>query len=98
MIRWNVTLERELVEQRTLVNLPLAHHRPHSSSDAGSESMSRLRRNYRVFQRNRAESGPCSRSSPCRGSASCRPVTSNLTAIVGPVQQSFALTKAAHSV
>src|SRR5215831_6602555 len=57
MIRWNMTLERELVEQRTLVKLSLPHHRLHSSSDAGSESMSRLRRNYRVFQRNRCATG-----------------------------------------
>jgi hypothetical protein len=45
MIRWDMTLEREFVEQRTLVNLPLAHHRLHTSFDAGSESMRRLPRN-----------------------------------------------------
>jgi hypothetical protein len=51
MIRWDIALEREFVEQRTLVNLPLAHHRLHSSFDAGSASMRRLPASKEFFNR-----------------------------------------------
>src|SRR5262244_3017297 len=42
MIGRHMAIERELVEQRTLVNPSLAHHRSHSRFDDESESTPRL--------------------------------------------------------
>jgi hypothetical protein len=48
-------LERELVKQGTLIDLPLTQHHLHSRCDNWSESAKQHRRNLRVFQQNRPE-------------------------------------------
>ena len=48
-------LQRERVEQSTLIDLPIAHHRLYSSLDDGSESATAEYCNPRLFQHNRPE-------------------------------------------
>src|SRR5262249_5564692 len=53
VISWNVTLERELIEQRSLFDLPMPHH--DSAPLAQTESATFTSRNRRLFQHNRPE-------------------------------------------
>src|SRR5262245_23574297 len=54
MVERHMLLERELVKQRTLIDLPLAHHHLHSRCDNWSESVKQPQRNLRLFQQNRS--------------------------------------------
>jgi hypothetical protein len=49
-------LDRELVKQSTLIDLPSPHHHLHSRYDDWSESVTLPRRNS-LFQQNPAETG-----------------------------------------
>src|SRR6185312_5804583 len=54
MIRWNVPFQRELIEQRSLFDLPMSHHERQSCINR-TESLIFLRRNCRLVQHNRLE-------------------------------------------
>ena len=49
----NVPLKRELIEERALLDLALAHHRLSPSQQDLSESAEASRRNRSLFQHNR---------------------------------------------
>jgi hypothetical protein len=63
MVGWHMLLDRELVKQSTLLDLPSTHHHLLSRCDDWSESVKGSRRN-RLFQQNRpeADNGPPSAS------------------------------------
>jgi hypothetical protein len=53
MISRNVSFERELIEQRSLVELSMSHHDLQSCIPAATESANVMRRNNGLFQHNR---------------------------------------------
>jgi hypothetical protein len=52
MVDGHMLLEREIVKQSTLIDLPLTHHHLHSRFDNWSESAKQHHRNSKVFQQN----------------------------------------------
>jgi hypothetical protein len=54
MVDRHMLLERELIKQSTLIDLPLTQHHLHSRCDNWSESTKWHHRNLRVFQQNRS--------------------------------------------
>jgi hypothetical protein len=54
MVKRHMLLNRELVKEGPLLDMPLTHHLLHSSFDNWSESAKQHHRNLRVFQQNLA--------------------------------------------
>src|SRR6185436_1903422 len=53
VVGWNVPFERELIEQSSLLDLPMPHHDSLVLLPAATESANVRRRNCRLFQHNR---------------------------------------------
>ena len=53
MVGRHMLLERELIKQSTLIDLPLTQHHLHSRCDNWSKSAKQPHRNLRLFQQNR---------------------------------------------
>jgi hypothetical protein len=66
MVSRNVPFERELVEQNSLVDLPMSHHDLQSCISAATESVNVMRRNNRLFQQNRSKADMCSAQADVR--------------------------------
>jgi hypothetical protein len=70
MIRWYMRIDREVVEQRTLFDLPWSHHRLSSCLNR-TESMSFRPFNQRLFQQNLRVSKICGASISVVNSREC---------------------------
>jgi hypothetical protein len=55
----DMLFQRKLIEQSNLIDLPLTHHRRHSSSNDRSESATTDHRNLTLFQHNQPEGTVC---------------------------------------